>query len=201
MNRVAMLFALSPFERAGSAAGRGSGARRRGRGARREPSGRRAATDVRTRARGFAGPTLGRARAVVAAPPARTRRAGRRTDPREPAASHRRARPARDQRHRLRRRVSSGIVRRLDATSVLAPSQRRLADDLARTALGSGSRVILRIDGEDVDARLGVAQALAEELRRRVLVVRARRCRRPAPTSRRPRGSSTARRCCRTACR
>jgi len=66
-----------------------------------------------------------------------------------------------------------GIVRRLEHTSVLAPSQRALAAELAQTAITAASRVVLRIDGEDVDARLGVAQALAAQLGRRVLAVRA----------------------------
>ncbi len=74
-----------------------------------------------------------------------------------------------------------GIVRRTAGAPVLAPSQRSLAVELARTALGSRARVILRIDGEDVDARLGVAQAVAEQLRRHVLVVRAAALPPPGP--------------------
>jgi hypothetical protein len=66
-----------------------------------------------------------------------------------------------------------GLVRRLNGAAVLAPSQRELAAELAQTALAAASRVVLRVDGDDVDARLGVAQALASALGRRVLVVRA----------------------------
>jgi vesicle-fusing ATPase len=55
----------------------------------------------------------------------------------------------------------------------LAPSQERLAVELATTVAAAGPRVLARIDGEDADARLGVAQALAEAFGRTALVLRA----------------------------
>jgi len=54
----------------------------------------------------------------------------------------------------------------------LAPSQQRLAGELARTVAAAGSRVVVRLDGEDGDARLGAALALAHALGRVALVVR-----------------------------
>ena len=66
-----------------------------------------------------------------------------------------------------------GIVRRAAPARPLAPSQRRLACELARTAAGAGPRTLAWIDGEDMDARLGVAHALAAALGRTPLVVRA----------------------------
>jgi ATP-dependent 26S proteasome regulatory subunit len=65
-----------------------------------------------------------------------------------------------------------GIVRIAAGTGPLAPSQRRLAEELARTAPGAGGRVAVRIEGEDVDAQLGVASAFAESVGRVALVVR-----------------------------
>jgi vesicle-fusing ATPase len=69
---------------------------------------------------------------------------------------------------------------RLDGTSriaaglpLLAPSQYLLADELARTSSAAGPRALFRLDGEDLDARLGVAHALAFALGRLALVVRA----------------------------
>jgi vesicle-fusing ATPase len=55
----------------------------------------------------------------------------------------------------------------------LAPSQARLARQLARTVAGAGPRVAVTIDGEDADALGGIAQELAAALGRRALVVRA----------------------------
>jgi len=55
----------------------------------------------------------------------------------------------------------------------LAPSQERLADELARTVAAAGPRALAKIEGEDGDAQLGVAQALAEALERTALVIRA----------------------------
>jgi vesicle-fusing ATPase len=55
----------------------------------------------------------------------------------------------------------------------LAPSQLGLAGELAQTVVAAGPRVLVRIDGDDADARLGVAQALAEALGRTALVVHA----------------------------
>jgi vesicle-fusing ATPase len=66
-----------------------------------------------------------------------------------------------------------GIVRAHTAIAVSTPSQRRLARELAETAAGAGSRVLVRLDGDDADARLGVAEALAAALGRATLVVRA----------------------------
>jgi hypothetical protein len=55
----------------------------------------------------------------------------------------------------------------------LAPSQEMLARELAHTVSSAGPRVQVTIDGEDADALRGVAQALAVELERSGLVVRA----------------------------
>jgi vesicle-fusing ATPase len=63
----------------------------------------------------------------------------------------------------------------------LAPSQERLADELARTVAAAGTRVLARIEGEDADARLGVAQALAEALGRTALVLRSGALPAPGP--------------------
>jgi vesicle-fusing ATPase len=74
-----------------------------------------------------------------------------------------------------------GVLRRLDSPVVLAPSQLELASKLVRTALAAGPRVALLLDGEDVDARLGVAQAFAGVLGRRALLVRAAALPSPGP--------------------
>ena len=66
-----------------------------------------------------------------------------------------------------------GTLRIAAGLGPLAPSQRALAAELARTAGAAGSRVVIRLDGEDRDARLGVAQALAFVGRRVALAVRA----------------------------
>jgi hypothetical protein len=66
-----------------------------------------------------------------------------------------------------------GILAGGGPSARLAPSQERLAAELARAVAGAGSRVLVRIDGEDRDARLGVAQALAAAAGRAALVVRA----------------------------
>ena len=63
----------------------------------------------------------------------------------------------------------------------LSPSQARLAAELAPTVAGAGPRVLVRLDGEDVDARLGVAQALAQALGRTALVARAGALPAPGP--------------------
>jgi len=75
----------------------------------------------------------------------------------------------------------TGVVRLLDDAIALSPSQRTLAAELARTAPDAGARLVIRIDGEDIDAWLGVAQAFALELRRRALVVRASALPAPGP--------------------
>jgi ATPase family associated with various cellular activities (AAA) len=64
-----------------------------------------------------------------------------------------------------------GVLRSAPAARV-SPAQRRLADELARTAVGARARVAVRLDGEDGDAQLGVAQAFAAALGRVALVVR-----------------------------
>jgi ATP-dependent 26S proteasome regulatory subunit len=64
-----------------------------------------------------------------------------------------------------------GVLRSAPAAQV-SPAQRRLADELARTAAGAGARVAVRLDGDDGDAQLGVAQAFAAALGRVALVVR-----------------------------
>ena len=53
----------------------------------------------------------------------------------------------------------------------LAPSQRALAEELARTVSAAGARVAVRLEGADRDACAGVAQALALALGRMALVV------------------------------
>ncbi len=64
-----------------------------------------------------------------------------------------------------------GVLR--DATVVpISPAQRRLANELAQTIIGAGARVAVRLDGEDGDAQLGVAQALGDALGRVALVIR-----------------------------
>jgi hypothetical protein len=73
-----------------------------------------------------------------------------------------------------------GVVRAL-LPGPLAASQRRLARELARTAVAAGPRVLVRIDGEDSEARLAVAAALAAQLGRDPLVVRASALPPPGP--------------------
>jgi hypothetical protein len=53
-----------------------------------------------------------------------------------------------------------GVVR-VAAVSPLAPSQQQLAEELAHTVASTGAPVVIRLDGDDVDAQLGVAQELA----------------------------------------
>ena len=65
-----------------------------------------------------------------------------------------------------------GLVRVAAGAPLLAPSQQALARELARTVAAAGARVLVRLDGEDAEARPGVAQALARELGRVALVVR-----------------------------
>jgi len=66
-----------------------------------------------------------------------------------------------------------GIVRVGAGLPLLARSQYRLADELARTVEAAGARAVVRLDGDDLDARLGVAHALAFALGRLAVVVRA----------------------------
>ena len=65
-----------------------------------------------------------------------------------------------------------GVLRAGVAPPLLALSQHRLAVELARTAADAGPRVLVRIDGQDMDARLGVAHVFAATLGRTALVVR-----------------------------
>ena len=66
-----------------------------------------------------------------------------------------------------------GVLRAEVRTPMLAPSQERLAEELAYTAESAGARVLVRIDGDDADASLGVANRLARALGRTCLLVRA----------------------------
>jgi len=65
-----------------------------------------------------------------------------------------------------------GVLRARVAPPLLALSQHRLAVELARTVADAGPRVLIRIDGQDLDARLGVAHAFAAALGRTALAVR-----------------------------
>ncbi len=65
-----------------------------------------------------------------------------------------------------------GLVRVAVGAPLLGPSQQAHARELACTVPAAGPRVLVRLDGEDVEARAGVAQALARELGRVALVVR-----------------------------
>ena len=64
-----------------------------------------------------------------------------------------------------------GTMRVATGIPPLARSQLALAEDLARTSAAAG-RVLVGLDGEDADARLGVARALAFALGRVALVIR-----------------------------
>ena len=66
-----------------------------------------------------------------------------------------------------------GVLRADGEARPLAPAQRQLAHELARTVAAARTPAVAILDGEDVDARLGVAQELAAALGRRALVVRA----------------------------
>ena len=66
----------------------------------------------------------------------------------------------------------AGVARVAEGLAPLAPSQARLAAELARTAAAAGLRVAVRFDGTDGDAQTGVARALAEALGRRALLIR-----------------------------
>jgi ATP-dependent 26S proteasome regulatory subunit len=65
-----------------------------------------------------------------------------------------------------------GVLRVVSGPVLLSPSQRRLASELARTAARAGTRIAVRLDGEDGDGQLGVALALADALDLAALVVR-----------------------------
>jgi hypothetical protein len=66
-----------------------------------------------------------------------------------------------------------GLLRVAAVPAPISSSQRRLAHELARTASGAGACAVVRLDGEDGDAQLGVAQAFAEAMGRVALLVRA----------------------------
>lgn len=66
-----------------------------------------------------------------------------------------------------------GIVEPVDRGPAIAPSQARLAAELASTLASMGGRAAVRFHGEDVDARLGVACELARVLGLRPLAIRA----------------------------
>jgi ATPase family associated with various cellular activities (AAA) len=66
-----------------------------------------------------------------------------------------------------------GAVRTEAGTPPLAPSQYSLALELARTAAATAARVLVRIDGDDRDARLGVAHVFASAFGCTALFVRA----------------------------
>ncbi len=74
-----------------------------------------------------------------------------------------------------------GVLRVALGSAPLAPSQERLARELARTASSAGARVVVTIDGEDADALRGVAHAFAGALGRTPLVVRAAALPAPGP--------------------
>jgi hypothetical protein len=63
------------------------------------------------------------------------------------------------------------LVRRVPDTQ-LTPGQEQLAADLARAVLAVDSPVLVRLGGDDLDARHGVAQRLASELGLTALVLR-----------------------------
>jgi vesicle-fusing ATPase len=66
-----------------------------------------------------------------------------------------------------------GALRVATGVPPLAPSQRLVALELAHTARRAAARVAVRLDGEDADAQLGVAQGLAYTLGGLALVVHA----------------------------
>ena len=65
-----------------------------------------------------------------------------------------------------------GVLRVDMRPALLSPSQERLADELARTIAAADADVAVAVEGEDADARLGVARALARELGGAALLVR-----------------------------
>ena len=75
----------------------------------------------------------------------------------------------------------AGVLRVVDGVPPLAPSQRQLAAELARTAPRAGARVAVRMDGRDSGAQTGVARALAHALGLRALLVRAAALPPPGP--------------------
>jgi len=74
-----------------------------------------------------------------------------------------------------------GVLRTDDSVTRLAPSQERAAEQLSRTIGAAGPSVAVVLDGEDVDARTGIAQAVARSLGRTALAVRAAALPPPGP--------------------
>ncbi|MEO5577205.1 MAG: ATP-binding protein [Gaiellaceae bacterium] len=74
-----------------------------------------------------------------------------------------------------------GLLRTAFGSPSLTPSQRQLGEELARTAAGTGAPVVVRLEGDDAEARLGVAQQLAAQLERLTLLVRAEALPPPGP--------------------
>jgi vesicle-fusing ATPase len=75
----------------------------------------------------------------------------------------------------------SGVLPGSRARTPIAPSQQALADELGRTIAALGARTVLQLGGEDGDAQLGVAEALAESLGLVPLVLRASSLPAPGP--------------------
>jgi hypothetical protein len=65
-----------------------------------------------------------------------------------------------------------GLVASLPETTVLAPSQLEIADELAAAVSALHGQLLVRLDGEDRDAQLAVAAHVAARLGREVLLVR-----------------------------
>jgi hypothetical protein len=66
-----------------------------------------------------------------------------------------------------------GVVRLGVSPAPIAPSQQRLAKELAAAAVTAGPPALIRIDGDDLDALRGVAHGVAAALGRRAVVIRA----------------------------
>jgi hypothetical protein len=74
-----------------------------------------------------------------------------------------------------------GVLRVDERPALLSPSQVLLADELARSIAAAGADVAVAVEGEDVDARLGVARALAAALGGAALLVRREALPTPGP--------------------
>ena len=172
IDRLARLFGLSRV-RAAAAAARGRGrARRRHRRARRVAAGRRRpAADLRPRARSAAAARTGtRSRRARRSAAGGCVELGRRADARE------RGRSRIDERvlHYLTgldapdERLDGVVRARGRSAAARAVAAARSPTELARDR-GRGRRraSLVRLDGDDVEARLGVAQALAADARAR----------------------------------
>jgi vesicle-fusing ATPase len=75
----------------------------------------------------------------------------------------------------------AGIVAPIDQGPPVAPSQAELATELAYTLSGLGDRAVVRLHGQDADARLGVACELGRALGLRPLAVTAAALPPPGP--------------------